>query len=151
MYRSADGTSWSRLGTATREGDGRVSYVDTDVQGGSRYAYRLGLQVGGREVFAGQGWVDVPVAIDFGIRAVRPNPAPMGFSVSFSLRTSEPATIEVLDLSGRRVISRPVGQLGAGAHTLSLEGETLGLPAGIYAVRLTQGKVSAMSKVTIVR
>ena len=151
VYRSADGNSWSRLGTATREGDGRVSFLDTDVLGGTRYAYRLGLTVGGREVFAGQGWVDVPVAIDFGIRAVRPNPAPMGFSVSFSLRTSEPATIEVLDLSGRRVISRPVGQLGAGAHTLSLESETLGLPAGIYAVRLTQGRVSAMSKVTIVR
>lgn len=151
VYRSADGNSWSRMGTAARLGEGRVSFVDTDVQGGARYAYRLGLTVGGREIFAGQSWIDVPVAIDFGIRAVRPNPAPMGFAVSFSLRTSEAATLEVLDLSGRRLVSRAVGHLGAGAHTLSLEGETLGLPAGIYAVRLSQGKLSTMTKVTIVR
>ena len=53
-----------------------------------------------------------------------------------------------MDLSGRRVFERQVGELGPGTHVVRLDAN---LPAGIYAVRLTQGSRTLTTKATIVR
>jgi hypothetical protein len=151
VYRSADGTSWDAIGTVTPDAQSMVNVVDANVSGGSRYSYRLGLLQGGREYFAGQTWVDVPVSAEFAIGRVFPSPAKSGFSVSFSLPSNAPATLDVIDLAGRRVLSRAVGTMGAGRHTLSLENETGRLPIGVYAVRLSQAGKVATSKVSIIR
>lgn len=151
VYRSVDGVTWANVGTVDPTGDGYVNFEDTNVSMGARYAYRLGLTVAGREVFAGQSWIDVPVVAEFAIGRVFPSPAKAGFSVSFSLSSAAPATLEVIDLAGRRVVSRQVGTMGVGRHTLSLESETGRLPIGVYGVRLTQGSKVATSKVTVVR
>ena len=47
--------------------------------------------------------------------------------------------------------SREVGSLGAGNHVISLDREVAKLPAGMYAIRLTQGGKQVNSKVAIVR
>lgn len=151
VFRSTDGVAWAYLGDAAVGGDGRVSFTDTDVVPGTRYAYRLGLTSGGAESYVGQGWVEVPAFTEFAVRGAFPNPAKSGFSVTFSLPSASPATLEVIDLAGRRVVSREVGTLGAGRHTLSLENATRRLPIGVYAIRLTQGSLVATSKVSIVR
>ena len=151
VYRSTDGTSWSSLGSVVPTATGYVNVLDANVEGGSRYEYRLGLATKGGEVFAGQTWVSVPVSAEFALSRVYPSPAKSGFSVSFSLPNGNPATLDVIDLAGRRVISRQVGTMGAGRHTLSLESESGRLPIGIYGVRLTQGSHVASSKVTVVR
>ncbi len=68
-----------------------------------------------------------------------PNPAVGGrVIVRFGLPRAEAATIEVFDLSGRRVLSRAVGSLGAGAHSIDLT-EEHHLAAGVYFARLQQG------------
>jgi hypothetical protein len=105
VYRSADGTSWDAIGTVTPDAQNMVNVVDANVSGGSRYSYRLGLVQGGREYFAGQTWVDVPVSAEFAIGRVFPSPAKSGFSVSFSLPSNAPATLDVIDLAGRRARS----------------------------------------------
>ena len=58
--------------------------------------------------------------------------------VAFSLASAEPASLELYDLSGRRVGSREVGSLGAGAHTVSLDLRRR-LAAGVCTVVLRQG------------
>lgn len=151
VYRSEDGVEWTMLGDATVAGDGTLRFVDSNVRAASRYAYRLGLLAGGQEVFAGQGWVEIPAFTEFAVHGAFPNPAKAGFAVSFSLPTNAPATLDVIDLAGRRVVSKPVGAFGAGRHTLSLQTETGRLPIGVYGIRLTQaGKVST-GKVSVVR
>jgi hypothetical protein len=150
VYRTDDGTSWNMLGQV-QPSQGMVDFVDTQVQGGAHYGYQLGLTLAGREVLAGQTWVDVPVTAEFAMGRVFPSPAKSGFSVSFSLPSSAPATLEVIDLAGRRVISRQVGTMGAGRHTLSLGTDSGRLPTGIYAVRLSQAGKVASSKVTVIR
>ncbi len=151
VYRTEDGTSWEVVGHVTPS-QGMVQFVDAQVKGGAQYSYQLGLLQGGQEVLAGRTtWISIPLVAEFAIGRVFPSPAKSGFSVSFSLPSSAPAMLEVIDLAGRRVISRQVGTMGAGQHTLSLETESGRLPIGIYAVRLNQAGKVASSKVTVIR
>jgi hypothetical protein len=78
------------------------------------------------------------------------NPTIAGrLTVRFSLPNASPAHLELLDIAGRRVSSREVGSLGAGAHQVSLGEVTL--PSGIYFVRLTQGTNAASMRVALAR
>jgi hypothetical protein len=65
-----------------------------------------------------------------------PNPGRGPWKVDFSLADARPARIEVLDVSGRRVLSREVGAMGPGRHQIEL---ARSVRAGVYLVRLTQG------------
>ncbi|HVP15177.1 MAG TPA: T9SS type A sorting domain-containing protein, partial [Terriglobales bacterium] len=149
LYRSVDGASWERIGTLSADGLHRMSYVDRDVSGGHRYGYRLGIAMGGAEVTAGETWVDVPLRAVFALHGARPNPAAGAPNLWFSLADGSPATLEVLDLSGRRVFEQQVGSLGAGVHMLALE--RAHLPAGIYAIRLMQAGHALTGKFAVVR
>ena len=81
----------------------------------------------------------------------RPNPLPGGaLAVGFTLPSAAPASIELLDVAGRRVAGREVGSLGAGHHTLDL-GERLRLAPGLYLVRLTQGANTRVTRVAVLR
>lgn len=97
--------------------------------------------------------VPPPGGLEFALEGAAPNPAtgPSGFTVSFSLPGSAPATLELLDLGGRRVLSREVGSLGGGSHVVSFQRESAALPTGVYVVRLSQGGRSATSKVVLVK
>jgi hypothetical protein len=80
----------------------------------------------------------------------RSNPSVGGLSIEFSLPDASPASLEVLDLSGRRLVVREVGGLGPGSHVVGLE-ETRALPAGIYLVRLRHAQGERIAKAVIVR
>ena len=148
LYRSTDGQAWARIASLTPDGSNRISYQDAAVTAGQRYGYRLGLVIDGHEMTAGETWVDVPLEAVFALRGVRPNPTNGPLTLSFSLANSSPASLELVDLSGRRVFERKVGELGAGTHVVRLDSA---LPAGIYAVRLTQGGRTLTTKAAIVR
>ena len=148
LYRSVDDGAWSRVGVLSVDGLHRINYVDEAVVAGHRYGYRLGLGSGTGEVVAGETWVDVPLKAVFALQGARPNPTAGPLSVSFSLADDSPATLAILDLSGRRVFERQVGNLGPGNHVVRLERAQL--RSGIYAVRLTQAGRTLTSKVTIV-
>jgi len=70
--------------------------------------------------------------------------------VDFSLASSRPATLEVLDVAGRRVMVREVGSLGAGPHSVDLE-QGHALAAGLYLVRLEAGASSRTARVAVLR
>jgi hypothetical protein len=78
-----------------------------------------------------------------------PNPALHELNVSFSLPNSNPARLELLDASGRRVLTNEVGSLGPGRHMVKL-GAAREVPAGIYWIRLTQDGHALTRKAAIV-
>ena len=113
----------------------------TDVNG-NESAYAL-LTPGGTT-----GVDDGPVAFALGRLA---NPVVGGrLTVSFALPSAERATLEMVDVSGRAVARQDVGALGVGRHAVTL-GDGTPLPAGMYFVRLTQGRQGAMARVTVLR
>jgi hypothetical protein len=91
-----------------------------------------------------------PSALALRVDGFRPNPAARDFKVSFSLLDRGPVTVELIDIAGRRVLTREMGSLGAGSHVVNL-GEKTDLPAGIYVVRIAQGTLSQSAKVCVLR
>ena len=127
---------WAAVGIATVDGAGHIRYTDRAVTAGTRYDYRLMLADAALST-SSEVWVNVPAA-QLALAGLRPNPAHGTPSVAFTLPSGAPATLELLDLSGRRVALRDVGGLGAGAHLLRLE-EAAALAPGLYWLRLAQG------------
>lgn len=78
-----------------------------------------------------------------------PNPARDNLTVSFSLPAGARGTLDMVDLTGRRVASRELAGLGAGSHQLRLL-ERQSLPPGVYLVRLRTGTDLKMAKISIV-
>ena len=94
---------------------------------------------------------DVPAvqAVAFALDGTRPNPAIGGrLMVHFALPTGEAATLELLDVAGRRVTERTVGALGAGRHSIELA-QGRRLEPGLYFVRLTQGANQRIVRTTV--
>jgi hypothetical protein len=77
-------------------------------------------------------------AYEFALQGFTPNPARAAIQVAFTLPDASPARLELFDLAGRHVRSRPLDALQPGRHTVDLGG-TLDLRPGVYVVRLTQG------------
>lgn len=69
--------------------------------------------------------------------AVSPCPARGALRLALQLPGGEPAQLEILDVTGRRLWRTEVRGLGAGVRTLDLPGGQR-LPPGVYLVRLEQ-------------
>ena len=150
VYRSVVSGPWSAVGKVAPDGSGQLVYEDRAVLPGARYGYRLGVMDQGREVFAGETWVEVPLTAELALGGVRPNPATQALAVTFSLPDASPARLEAFDLAGRRVAAREVGPLGGGSHEVRL-GESRPLAPGIYLLRLTRGERVLKARAVIVR
>ncbi len=131
---------WRSLGDAPVDGSSDVTYEDRAIEPDARYAYRLVPRMGDREETTPEVWVQVPSRAELSLAGARPNPGVQGeLTVHFSLAESGNARLELLDLSGRRVLVREVGGLGPGSHAVSL-GLERRVPPGVYLVRLSQGR-----------
>ncbi len=147
--RSVDGP-WQLLGAPQADGADRLRYEDRSVTAGERYAYRLGYLEDGAEQFIAETWVDVPPRFSLALEGFRPNPSAGSPIVAFTLTSSAPATLEVLDVIGRRVLSREVGSLGPGRHLLRLEGDA-SLAPGVYVIRMRQGGQGRTTRGLLIR
>jgi hypothetical protein len=137
LVTTTAGTAFNDVGPA----GGYYKLSATDVNG-NESAYTL-LSPGGTTGVDGG-----PVA--FGLGRL-PNPIVGGrLTVNFGLPSAEHATLEMLDVSGRAVARQDVGALGAGGHAVTL-GDGAPLPAGMYFVRLTQGRHIATARVSVLR
>jgi hypothetical protein len=84
------------------------------------------------------------------LEGVRPNPASgRGLHVAFALPSGAAARLDLLDVSGRREVSREVGSLGVGRHTVNLA-EGRRVAPGLYWVRLTQGANRRTTRVAVI-
>jgi hypothetical protein len=84
------------------------------------------------------------------LEGAHPNPAFGAIHVWFTLPSREAATIDVIDVSGRRVLRREVGGLGPGRHFFTL-GSSPRLRPGLYFLRLSQGRLSLSRRVVMIR
>jgi hypothetical protein len=75
----------------------------------------------------------------FALEGLRPNPSlTTPLRVAFELATSEPATLDLMDVAGRVILTEEVGGLGAGAHMVLLDAPRSSR-SGLYWLRLRQG------------
>ena len=154
VYRKDPGGEW----TAHAEGvvtNGTLAYDDASVMPGNSYSYMMVVGSQRGETFGGEVSVAVPGTtgvgggrIDFELTGAFPNPAFDRMSVAFTLPSDAPARLELMDVSGRRVLGRDVGALGAGEHLIDLT--TSGrVEPGLYFLRLTQAGRVASSRVAV--
>lgn len=97
------------------------------------------------------GALDSPTeqSLAFGLERVWPNPSRGGaVSVDFVLTRPEVATLEVLDIAGRRVRGGEVGSPAAGRQRLELTGGPA-LAPGLYLVRLSQGAETRVRRLVV--
>jgi hypothetical protein len=154
VYRRDAGGLWTALAEATVDASGRVVHDDETVAAGHSYDYMMVVGSERGETFGGATTVLVPgvlgvdpVATDFAIQRVAPNPTTDRLTVSLALPSSQPATLDLVDVAGRSVLSRDLGALGAGTHQVDLSIGRGHAPAGLYFLRLTQAGRTAMTRV----
>ncbi len=136
LYRRYVPGAWEKIATLPVDGAGHINYDDANVLSYGTYDYRLGFLAGGQEQFAGDVRVDVGAANRLALAGMYPNPTAIGMRIRFTLPNASAATIEVVDASGRRMISREVGTMGAGQHELDLRSQKFA--PGVYWIRLKQ-------------
>jgi hypothetical protein len=79
-----------------------------------------------------------------------PNPPVRELMVSFTLPDDQPATVDLLDLAGRRLREVAVGSSGPGRHSISL-GSVGSFESGVYLVRLRHGGRSIVKKCVLTK
>lgn len=150
ILKRMPGSAWTRICESDPDSSLAIVYEDRDVIPGQAYEYVLGFVQGQGRALAGQVRVTVPAAPPLGLQGLRPNPAIRDAIVAFSLPDASPARLEMLDLAGREILAREVGDLGVGNHVVNLsEGRTLA--PGIYLVRLTRGARSLTVRAVVLR
>jgi len=151
----ADGWPANGLALCTAPGDQTAPVLTAANTGDAIFAWadaRSGIpQIYATRVSASGGVTGVVTSerATFGLEGLSPNPARGTVAIAFTLPDDHPATLEVLDVSGRRVAARAVGSLGAGRHVLRLAEPTLN--PGLYFVRLVRGGRALTSRFSIVR
>ncbi len=81
--------------------------------------------------------------------SVFPNPANDKFSVALDMAQSENVSMDVLDITGKVILSKDLGTLGIGQNLQMLD--VSGLEAGIYLVNITVGTNQATTKLSVTR
>lgn len=88
------------------------------------------------------------------ILAAAPNPFNPSLRLALELPAPGPATLEILDLRGRRVVELQHGPLAAGRHEFRWDGRDdagQDLPSGTYVARLRQADAVRSVKLTLAR
>lgn len=81
--------------------------------------------------------------------AVSPNPVASGGTVRVTTAAAGSVRVALYDVLGRQVAVLAEGELGAGAHDVAIGAERL-VP-GVYLVRVTAGRASAVRRITVAR
>jgi len=101
-------------------------------------------------------WLGVPrppaaAAPALQLLGARPSPARASdVRLAFTLRSSSPATLELFDVQGRRVVATTIAAPAPGARTLTLPHDRA-LAPGVYLARLTQDAARATARVVVTR
>jgi hypothetical protein len=76
-----------------------------------------------------------------------PNPFRNSTEIAFELADGSDVTIEIVDMTGRKVLNRSEGYQPAGKHTMTID--AAGLDAGIYFYTLTAGQFTQTKQMII--
>lgn len=143
LARSVTDTSFTWTVTAPSTQTARVRVIDS-----ARPQYSDASSADFQVIDASLLAVDSPDVPQLALRGAYPNPMRSDLTVSLSLASSGSASLELLDLAGRRVAFRDIRSLGAGPHRVTLvSGRTV--RPGLYLVRLAQGGQTRSLKVAV--
>ena len=78
-----------------------------------------------------------------------PNPVSGVIRAWFTLPGTGRATLDLVDVAGRRVVRREVGGLGPGRHSMVL-GDAAHIAPGLYWLRLTRAGQVRTARVVVV-
>lgn len=146
--------SYDKLNAELIKGRSPYVYADADVDAGMRYEYLLeDVDLLGKThthgpVVVRAGGDLLPVTFWLGQSA--PNPASGNVSIKFGLAQgfAGRATVDVYDLSGRRVTTAVDDKFGAGVYEAKID--TAPLAPGVYVYRLTAGSFHAAKRMVVV-
>jgi hypothetical protein len=128
--------------------------VEATTHDGARYVGQVQLGPLSRSMIADERGDAQPATLQapaFALMGANPNPSPTGaLTVRFSLPSTEPAQLELIDIAGRRVRAMDLDGIGTGERTVRFEMDR-DAPAGLYWLRLTQAGRSASTRVVVVR
>jgi hypothetical protein len=97
-------------------------------------------------VWSDQTWVDVPRALALAVHGFRSNPGDSGSpQMALTLPVTGNARLEVLDVTGRKLLERDLSGIAPGTRTVEL-GPGAKLEAGVYWLRLSQGRRTVTAK-----
>ena len=107
----------------------QFTYTATDADGATA---TLNFQI---EIYSPIGAESETLPTEFAVHANYPNPFRTSTHVVFDLPWPSQVQIDVMDVLGRHVYSKPSMNLTAGSHEMELSG--VALPSGTYLYRLT--------------
>ena len=150
LERREESTDWAALGPIEFDVRGSGTFTDQDVRHGHDYSYRVSVLNGVATYHSPSIFIPDPSDVRLALLGTRPNPAVGELQLEFSLPGTGPAQLEVYDVRGRRCLSREVGSLGPGLHSLPLEASA-SLRPGVYYAKLRRGSESCVARVVLVR
>lgn len=148
VSRRVGDAAWEELGAVRQDGDGAIRFEDLAPVRGVPSLYRVTWSVGAVAGTTSPVKIDAP-QFHLGL-SPGPLPATDGLRVSISLPDGAPAKLELIDVAGRRLLTRDVAQLGPGDHNVQLATRG-GLIPGHYWVRLVHPSGSLSRMVTLLR
>ncbi len=137
VHRRTSGSPTKALGRVSSDWAGDLDFVDREVVPGAEYFYRLTTGVDSVGFVTPETRVVIPGGEPafLSIDGSRPSPARGSIVLAVRLPDQEPARIELLDVTGRRVAARSIVAQGAGEQLINL-GRTTAFHSGVYFARL---------------
>jgi fibronectin type 3 domain-containing protein len=133
---------------------GTDSYLDTDVQSGTRYTYVLAaIRDDSSEIRSAPASATTP-SIALALEPNAPNPFRTTTRIPFSLDAASSVTIRVYDVTGALVTTLFNGPLSEGSHDVNwngMDGTGRRVASGTYFCALTAGKRMQSRKMLLVR
>jgi len=148
VQMEARDTHWN-LWRGFADAAGTIRFVDESPVPGDVNSYQLSWLEHGARRYTPAVDVRVPTTLRPALEGFIPNPARTQATIAFFLPMRAPARLELLDLQGRRVWSREVGDLGPGRWTAMIGGGVL--RPGVYLIHLRQAGMSVSRKAVFLR
>ncbi|MEQ1832017.1 MAG: hypothetical protein ABL977_03095 [Candidatus Eisenbacteria bacterium] len=149
VQRRTDAEGWQTLSTGRVGRDGLLVCEDRRVLPGTQATYRLAVETRTALVGLEEISIDIPLPMPLTLRFARMEDRGRTVRVSYVLETHDPASLELIDVAGRRVLVRDLGSPGAGSHEERFASSVL--PSGVYFARLHQARQTRTARLTLIR
>lgn len=147
---SVDEENWSQINTSLITGDNPYIYVDYDVESGVNYQYKLEAVLEDNTETLGTATGGCGLPTSFEISSIYPNPVTDITNLTMVAPEKSSVVIEIYDISGRRVLTKEMGEVDKGEHTRTLN--TSSLTSGVYTVKaITDENTTAVKNMVVVK
>jgi hypothetical protein len=140
---------WTKINTSLITGSNPYTYIDSTVDTGITYEYKLKVVVEEESTTLGTTTGICGLPTSFAITSIHPNPATDEVTITLSTPESVDVVIEVYDITGRVVKSISIGEVETGEHTEVIS--TNELSSGVYTVKAITGVEQSTGKMIVVR